>query len=141
MSASAIAAAIAPPHRPAAGLLVLRWLAPVSVASAIFAASSLSPGEIPSGFLAVPDKLGHFVEYLLLAASLVPAVGGTWPERSLIFKVTLSVVAAFVFGISDELHQAQVPGRDPSGLDLIADAAGSLSGGLLCAAIVRLGRK
>ena len=41
------------------------------------------------------------------------------------------MVALAVFALTDELHQAWVPGREPEVLDLLADAIGILLGALL----------
>lgn len=40
----------------------------------------------------------------------------------------LAAGVTMLFGIADELHQAFVPGRDPSVLDWLVDAAGAVAG-------------
>lgn len=70
------------------------------------------------------DKLGHALLYGLLAAAALPALAPsrrrpTWRTGILVVLVCL------LYGVSDELHQAMVPGRDPSLGDLIADTAGA----------------
>jgi VanZ family protein len=75
------------------------------------------------------DKGVHFLEYGLLAFLMSHAVQVTWPRarrRALAaFWLTVSL------GLSDELHQAYVPGRNADALDLLADAIGALTAVLL----------
>jgi len=81
----------------------------------IFFLSSQPGSEV--GIPAPWDKLAHFAEYALLSF--------------LLFKATGSAKAAFVisalYGASDEVHQAFVPGREASLFDWLADLAGALA--------------
>jgi VanZ family protein len=52
----------------------------------------------------------------------------------------LAFLGAMAFGVGDEVHQAFVPGREPSLLDLGLDAAGAV-GGLAAGAVVRSWRE
>ncbi|MHB8811176.1 MAG: VanZ family protein [Desulfobulbaceae bacterium] len=76
---------------------------------------SLAPGA---------DKLGHGVLYAILAWTTILALVPALPRRTLRIGV-LVVLFCFLYGISDEFHQSFVPGREPSGGDLLADAAGA----------------
>lgn len=84
--------------------------------------------SLPQGRLApvswLPDKLLHALGYavlaLLLYLSLRRSLG--LPSRAAALG---SWVIAVVHGVADEYHQSFVPGRDPSGLDLLADALGA----------------
>lgn len=83
----------------------------------------LFPGE---------DKVAHFSIYFLLAVSVIAAF--YWPVNR-DYKVRLCSMVGVVafcaaYGISDELHQAFIPGRSPSVADLLADTAGA------CAAVL-----
>lgn len=81
----------------------------------------------PGGDLPLPggwDKPAHFIEYALLGYFLVRGLGG---RRALFLGFLLAVG----YGLLDEVHQSFVPGRDPSALDLLADAAGAMAGSLL----------
>jgi len=90
----------------------------------IFVLSSLSATEVarmglPSGLL----DLGHVPLFAGLAAvSLWALVGSRWHCAA----VALALCA--IFAITDEWHQAWVPGRVPALEDLIADGAGILIG-------------
>jgi VanZ family protein len=43
-------------------------------------------------------------------------------------NLRLALVVALVYALSDEFHQAFVPGRHPDPFDLLWDAAGALIG-------------
>jgi len=78
-------------------------------------------------------KLGHLVEYAILAALLWRAFRGGmgWRARmSSLFVVTW--LACAVFAASDELHQSFVPSRTASPVDIMIDIAGALVGLFIC---------
>ncbi len=82
------------------------------------------------------DKLFHAAAYgvlgfLLLAAR--PLRSGGYAAR----QVSASVLLASLYGISDEIHQAFVPGRSSDFLDWAADTGGALLATLLLAWISR----
>ena len=78
---------------------------------------------VPDWQLPHLDKLLHFLAYTVLGALAYRAAPGTGTRRLLI-----AVTVGWLFGVSDELHQAVVPGRDASALDWIADALGAVMG-------------
>lgn len=101
----------------------------------IFWASSLPPEEVDqslqglAGLGLLRSILGHLALYGILAAlmhiclwSWRPAAG-----RSLWWAMA-TLALAVLYGVSDELHQAQVPGREPSALDVLTDGAGAMMG-------------
>jgi len=72
------------------------------------------------------DKVLHALVYGVLAATTLFAI---LPEKrvSKPGRVSLAVILfCILYGISDELHQAFVPGRMPDFLDLVADTVGSV---------------
>jgi VanZ family protein len=93
------------------------WLPAVAWAAVIYWFSSLSTLPVPQ--LDGLDKVEHFTAYGLLAylsargcaASRLPPAWG--------------LVLACLYGVSDELHQAFVPGRSADVFDWMADAAGA----------------
>ena len=87
--------------------------------AAIFALSSL-PGSA-AGIPPPWDKLAHFLEYAVLGFLLGRGTGR--------FFSALAIAA--LYGASDELHQAFVPGREASALDWAADLLGALAGAAL----------
>ncbi|MDT8388607.1 MAG: VanZ family protein [Thiogranum sp.] len=80
--------------------------------------------DLPSLF-SWQDKLFHACAYavlsgLLLAGHPLPDGGYTWRQAG------ISALIASLYGISDELHQALVPGRSSDVLDWLADTTGAL---------------
>jgi VanZ family protein len=92
----------------------------------IFAASSIQNlSQLPGG---ISDKSGHSIGYALLAGLLLRAfargrlAGITWGAAA------AAVVLATIYGASDELHQAFVPGRSSDRYDVLADFLGAVMG-------------
>src|SRR6476620_1362368 len=95
------------------GLELVWYWGPVALyAGLIFYLSSLSHPEqyLPSfPFLKLGDKALHAVEYALLGFLCYRAfrhAAGTWGEH---YAVLLAVMAATIYGATDEWHQAFVP--------------------------------
>ncbi|MBD3308076.1 hypothetical protein GF339_16645 [candidate division KSB3 bacterium] len=100
---------------------------------AIFLVSSLP--QPPIGGPEIPDYVLHTLEFFLLALLLMrlflwrnsPGEGGRkdvfalWQQACL-----LGLVIAIGYGISDEIHQAFVPGRYCSLHDVASDTLGAL---------------
>ena len=98
-----------------------RWLPAIAWACVIFAFSGTpSLGTGLGTWDLVLRKLAHATEYAILAMLLTRA---------------LAEVPAFLlataYAVTDELHQALVPGRMARPLDVAIDAAGALIGLLL----------
>lgn len=64
----------------------------------------------------------HFGVYGVLAFLLCWALGGGPRGMALAFGLAL------LYGVSDEFHQAFVPGRVPDVLDLVSDGLGAAAG-------------
>jgi VanZ family protein len=92
----------------------------------IFALSSRS--HLPSAPQPLLDlllrKAAHFVEYGVLALLWLRALSpAQW--RSARGPALAAFVIATLYAVSDELHQALVPGRHPQPTDVLIDAAGA----------------
>ncbi len=123
-----------------AGILVMkavmmskgfRCWAPVAVyAGLIFYLSSRShpDEELPSLLLLAGDKLLHGFEYAVLGALCYRAFRWGTNDRWAPRAVWCAVLAASLYGITDEVHQAFVPFRESSWLDWLADTAGAVLG-------------
>lgn len=96
----------------------------------IFAISSFEV-QVP-GVRHVPlrDKGIHFVEYAVLGWLCAAAARSSWPATPAWRTLTFAVFVSVLFGLSDEIHQAMVPGRSPELGDVIADFVGSTAGAL-----------
>jgi VanZ family protein len=100
--------------------ILFRWLLVLSYASLILFLSMQS--SIP-GHSRVPDKLGHALEYMLLAFLLIRAMhtsAAPYSPRNFAW----SWVICSLFAVLDEFVQSHVPGRNASVGDWGADFAG-----------------
>ena len=119
-------------HRTLWRLAVAVWMV------VIFALSSIPDPGIPSGF----TTPGHAGLYFILGALAFLALrGGPPPIRT----VALAIILASLYGFTDEVHQAFVPGRMPDPLDWAWDTVGAAVGAVLLAwirlpVLQRLGR-
>ena len=74
------------------------------------------------------------------------APGAYWKvPRACLWGSTLSAnliffgaFLAFLYGLTDEIHQAFVPGRDASALDVMADGTGAMIGSFIYKGLPRL---
>lgn len=84
------------------------------------------------------DKLAHAIEYGVLGALVVRAGRGFGlaPRRAIVAAILLCAV----YGVTDELHQAFTPKRQPDGWDLLADVIGGSLGAMLWYAASRRAR-
>lgn len=103
-----------------------RVLPALFLMSAVFLASSLTMP--PGASVGLPDLVFHFGEFfalgLLTARMVDPVMGGRRWVRPLLIAFSL----AAGYGLLDEVHQAFVPGRDPSVADFLVDASAGLAG-------------
>ena len=112
------------------------WGPAVAYMAAIFVVSGIpNLGPLPAN---TSDKVAHFAAYSLLGGLLARAVAGAvWSAYGL-QTVWKAWAFATLYSVTDELHQAFVPGRTPSVGDGIADSTGALLGALLTLVIARL---
>jgi VanZ family protein len=98
-----------------------RWAPPLLWAAGIFALSSRS--RLPRApWLLGWDKLQHGFAYALGGWLLARALRGS-PRAA-----TWALALGSLYGVSDELHQAWVPGRNSDLHDWLADTVGVLAG-------------
>jgi VanZ family protein len=117
--------------------LALAWLPAVLYMVLIFTLSSM-PALMPyAKYFPMRDKGIHFVEYAVLGFLTTHAAGRTFPDRARARVVIFGWMTAVLFGVSDELHQAFVPGRNADFFDLVADTLGAFVGAGVRGAIRR----
>lgn len=93
---------------------------------AIFILSALpQPEFIDLGFQ-YWDKILHLKAYFVYGVFTITAIVALKPELLKMKIMVLAVIIGFLFGLSDEIHQYFVPGRDADVWDLAADTAGIL---------------
>lgn len=99
-----------------------RWLPPIVWMGVIFWLSSRPGSDVPSGIAPV----AHFAVYAVLGTLLLAALAE--PSRWL-----AATALASAYGVTDEIHQAFVPGRTPDPADWALDTAGALLGAFVLA--------
>jgi VanZ family protein len=75
-------------------------------------------------------KLGHFSEYFVLAVLVIRALRQETDEKPRPRRLALGLGLTALYAVSDELHQAFVPGRTASAADVLLDVFGGLCGTL-----------
>ena len=78
-------------------------------------------------------KTAHFTVYAILGLLLLAALNASLPAR---YSFPAAFVIGTLYAITDEIHQAFVPGRACQGRDVLIDSLGILSA-LLIAAVIR----
>jgi VanZ family protein len=107
--------------------VALAWLPALGYMALIWFVSSI-PIELPLPSIPWRDKAAHVVQYGLLGLFVARAVRGTWPALPARRALPLAALITAGWGYLDELHQAFVPGRDASALDVLADVVGAVLG-------------
>ena len=94
-------------------------------AALLFGLSSLPAGATPPSPISFPgdDKVVHAALYAVLGGLLRVALGRSGP----------AVALAAAYGVTDEVHQAFVPGRDADVFDGLADLLGAALGAAVAA--------
>lgn len=97
-------------------------LAPFIIAASIFYLSSLE--RLPENIIdfRFGDKVAHFIAYFVFSLHLYVFLKITFLKLNEKFIKYFTVIFAILYGISDEIHQSFVPGRNSGVDDVIADA-------------------
>jgi len=106
------------------------WLPVVVCMGFIFYTSSIPGQNIPAVFIN-QDIAFHFSIYLILGLLCARALKNAYTDMTAAKIILFTLIFGVVYGITDELHQAFVPYRTVSGLDVFNDGIGSLIGGLI----------
>lgn len=101
-------------------------LAALLWAAAIFVSSSIPSTKLPKVAIWNADKIAHFGVYFVLAFLIHRLLQSqTRFPRLHLHPYIFTLVCTTLYGLSDEIHQLFVPGRNTSIEDLMADAAGA----------------
>jgi len=104
------------------------WLPVVGLCLTIFIQSCFASPDLGPAF-PFKDKFLHLAAYGVLAALFYRACQLTWPDRlAPALLITISVIFATLYGVSDEFHQSFVNARQADGADVLADFVGSIVG-------------
>jgi VanZ family protein len=104
------------------------WVPPLVYMSIVFYFSSESQ-PLPAVTAHVWDKLLHLIEYGGLGVLLCRALLGE--GLGWLAAVAGAIVAASLYGASDEWHQSFVPMRDADIHDWVADTLGGMAGAVV----------
>ncbi len=88
-------------------------------------ASRFDEAESTFDFLPAIDFIAHVGLYFVLAALVHAALRIYLPKRKDLLAVD-TVIFCLLYGVSDEFHQAFVPGREATAIDLAADVLGAI---------------
>jgi VanZ family protein len=130
------APAVVPAPAPARRLRLTAAVLALAWAALVFYLSSKSD-PLPFSVSTFPgeDKVLHALAYGVLGALVaLSAAGPRFPGRR---AVLLAAALASLYGVTDELHQSFVPGRDTSAGDWVADTLGAATGAALAVAALR----
>ncbi|MBU0709771.1 MAG: VanZ family protein [Candidatus Omnitrophica bacterium] len=112
-------------------LVIIKFWIPVFLCMlVIFILSSIPGSQIPSIFL-FQDLVFHIFIYFVLAWFFARALKNTYPDMRFAKVIIYTAIFGVIYGISDEFHQAFVPYRYFSGMDMLFNGIGSLVGGLV----------
>lgn len=77
----------------------------------------------PESGVEVPgnDKVGHFLAYTVLSLNVALLFKGRKTQ-------IIALILVFLYSVLIEFIQGFIPGREPSGLDLIANLSGIVTG-------------
>ena len=103
---------------------LLQFLCLLLATVVIFQLFYLGSQPFAAGLIPPPwDKLAHFVVYSAITALLWIGTGGSTPA--------LVIMAVIAVGALDELHQANLPGRDAALGDFLVDACAGIGTAML----------
>jgi VanZ family protein len=100
-----------------------KWIALIAYMALLATLSHQSSLPVDTMWFAHADKLQHLVAYGVLGILAWRALPGSPGKRCF-----AALALAWLFGMSDELHQMAVVGRDASPWDWLADAFGASLG-------------
>jgi VanZ family protein len=106
---------------------VICWFLTIGYMGIIFYLSSLKGTDLPS----LPqyfDKVVHICIYIPLAFLCSFSFRKSGVKKNVFL---LSFIIAVFYGITDEIHQLYVPGREFAAGDILADSIGALLGSYL----------
>ena len=103
----------------------LVWLPTVAYCGLIF---YLSSQEIPIevNLFAMQDKAIHFMEYGVLSLLFFISLRKSAPGYNIKAAAVLAIISSGLYGISDEVHQYFVPGRESSIGDVTSNFIGAV---------------
>jgi len=108
----------------------IKYLLPTYIwALAIFFVSSIPGNKIPRIF-SFQDVIFHILEYAIFGWLINRALKNYYPDLNRRHYIYLAITISFIYALTDEFHQAFVPYRNASILDVSLDTVGAIISGL-----------
>ena len=104
------------------------WFPAILYSGIIFYVSSIPNVKVPLPGTQF-DKILHVVEYMPFGFLLARGICNIKTSVSQGMLLGIVLLVSFLYGLSDEIHQSFVPGRDAGIADIIADTIGGVVGG------------
>lgn len=96
---------------------------------------TLAPNTSPHTLTTIVRKIAHFTEYAILGflaiITFYAYVNREKPLSSFIFRLRPTLIISLIcliYSITDEFHQAFIPGRSPQPIDVVIDTLGVIMG-------------
>lgn len=101
------------------------WLPPIVWAGVIFLFSSFPTTTTTTFYLGdfLLKKSAHVIEYGIFATLVYRALINSNITKNK--SMWMSVLIAFLYGLTDEFHQSFTPGRGPKFTDVLIDTSGA----------------
>jgi VanZ family protein len=96
-------------------------------AALIFFVSSLPGNKIPKLFI-YQDVVFHTLEYAIFGWLIHRTIKNYFPGRNYLSCIVLTITASIFYALTDEFHQAFIPYRNPSLIDVTFDVIGATVG-------------
>ena len=106
------------------------WSYVIAWGAVIFILSAQANLQLPDSLPPSSDKVAHFWLYGVLGWLWARAVTARHPGWTTVAVVLSAVAFTGLYGLSDEWHQAYVPGRCADLYDALADVCGGTLGGV-----------
>ena len=107
---------------------LLRYWLPLFVYCLIIFVLSSSSEPFPKSPISLNDKLLHIVGYSILGFLMIRSILSLNLKHSKGVLLFAAIVLSTLYGLSDEVHQSFIPGRNADLGDVMADGFGSLIG-------------
>jgi len=104
------------------------WLPVIAYAAAIFIFSSIQKPPKALELFPYLDKVLHIIEYAIFGFLMIRALCSLRSDKSILFLRIAAIGIVALYGLTDEMHQYFVPGRDMDIFDCLTNGIGALIG-------------
>jgi VanZ family protein len=112
-------------------VLMKYWFPVILWMAAIFTLSSFPDYYFPKNRPEYLSTIVHFIEYIILGLLFIRALTHSGSRLSSVSITVISILLASLYGVTDEIHQYFVPGREMVFTDWLVDFSGTVIGVVL----------